>query len=111
MKKLLFLYCALSLPALTYPLHAQTVLNTVSAFDITTATTAIDHYLARCTDIKYCKKGSRFGKKYYTYIVKCSNGKKLKVTAWDNRKQWCIGMSTRCYKTQMQAAEAACKSS
>jgi hypothetical protein len=107
MKKLLFLYCVLSLLVLMYPLQAQTVF----AFDTPPVTTAVDHYLARCTDIKYCKKGSRFGKKYYTYIVKCSNGKKLKVTAWDNRKQWCIGMSTRCYKTQMQAAEAACKSS
>lgn len=68
-----------------------------------------DPNLAKCTDLKYCKKGSRFGKEYISYIVKCSNGKKRKITAWDNRKKWCIGMSYKCYSSQMKAAAAACK--
>ncbi len=48
---------------------------------------------------------------YATYMVKCSNGKKKELTAWDNRKKWCVGdsESQECEKKQIKAAKAACK--
>ena len=51
------------------------------------------------------------GTPYSTYNVKCSNGKKVEVTAWDNRRKWCVGeaSSENCEKKQIAAAKAACK--
>ncbi|MEP5568828.1 MAG: hypothetical protein ABJN62_13390 [Halioglobus sp.] len=51
------------------------------------------------------------GTPYSTYMVKCSNGKKAELTAWDSRKKWCIGdaASEECEKKQIKAAKAACK--
>ena len=51
------------------------------------------------------------GTPYATYNVKCSNGKKIEVTAWDNRRKWCVGDadSDTCEKKQIKAAKAACK--
>ena len=51
------------------------------------------------------------GKDYAKYIVKCSNGKKADLTAWDNRSKWCVGGSdsTNCEKKQINAAKSACK--
>ena len=45
------------------------------------------------------------------YSVKCSNGRKAPITAWDNRRQWCVGEESRenCEKKQIKAAKAACK--
>ena len=50
---------------------------------------------------------------YATYFVKCSNGKKKELTAWDGRKKWCVGdaSSESCEKKQINAAKAACKAS
>jgi hypothetical protein len=50
---------------------------------------------------------------YATYTVKCSNGKKAELTAWDNRHKWCVGDATSevCEKKQIKAAKAACKGS
>ena len=51
------------------------------------------------------------GNAYAKYIVKCSNGKKAELTAWNNRKKWCVGdaSSDTCEKKQIKAAKAACK--
>ena len=51
------------------------------------------------------------GKAYAKYIVKCSNGKKAELTAWDNRKKWCVGdaSSELCERKQINAAKDACK--
>ena len=51
------------------------------------------------------------GQSYARYIVKCSNGKKAELTAWDNRKKWCVGDagSDVCEKKQINAAKGACK--
>ena len=48
---------------------------------------------------------------YATYTVKCSNGQKAEMTAWDNRRKWCVGDATSevCEKKQIQAAKTACK--
>jgi hypothetical protein len=51
------------------------------------------------------------GTAFATYMVKCSNGKKMELTAWDGRKKWCVGNadSQACEKKQIKAAKAACK--
>ena len=51
------------------------------------------------------------GTAYAKYTVKCSNGKTAELTAWDNRRKWCVGdaSSTTCEKKQIKAAKAACK--
>jgi len=51
------------------------------------------------------------GNAYAKYIVKCSNGKKAELTAWDNRKKWCVGdaSSDSCDRKQINAAKDACK--
>lgn len=51
------------------------------------------------------------GTAYSTYTVKCSNGKRAELTAWNNRGKWCVGNSTsdNCEKKQIKAAKGACK--
>ena len=51
------------------------------------------------------------GTAYASYTVKCSNGKKAALTAWDNRSKWCVGDATSktCEKKQINAAKDACK--
>ena len=51
------------------------------------------------------------GTAFATYVVKCSNGKEMELTAWDGRRKWCVGSadSQACEKKQIKAAKAACK--
>ena len=51
------------------------------------------------------------GTPYSKYTVKCSNGKKAELTAWNNRGKWCVGDATseNCEKKQINAAKDACK--
>jgi hypothetical protein len=53
------------------------------------------------------------GTAYANYTVKCSNGKRADLTAWNNRGKWCVGdaSSTACEKKQIKAAKNACKAS
>lgn len=50
------------------------------------------------------------GKKFAKYVVKCSNGKSQPISAWDNRRNWCVGEESRenCHSKQLKAAKAAC---
>lgn len=50
---------------------------------------------------------------YANYTVKCSNGKRADLTAWNNRGKWCVGdaSSVACEKKQIKAAKTACKAS
>ncbi|MEH6552138.1 MAG: hypothetical protein V7711_01915 [Pseudomonadales bacterium] len=69
-------------------------------------------FAAKPTKVSFDSYGTaEDGTEYATYIVKCSNGKKLPLTAWDNRKQWCVGEESKenCEKKQLNAAKKACK--
>lgn len=48
---------------------------------------------------------------YATYVVKCSNGTEEKLTAWDQRKKWCVGEASEenCDRKQIRAAKSACQ--
>jgi hypothetical protein len=61
-------------------------------------------------DINYASKGTAFGGgKYYIYNVRCSDGSKKTISAWDERKTWCVGNSKKnCSNDQLQAAKEAC---
>ncbi|MEP1469583.1 MAG: hypothetical protein ABJK20_13895 [Halieaceae bacterium] len=69
-------------------------------------------FAAKPTSIVFQANGeTEDGTAYSEYLVKCSDGKKVAVTAWDNRRKWCVGGadSTVCEKKQIKAAKAACK--
>jgi hypothetical protein len=64
------------------------------------------------TDINYCAKGkTALGVAYSTYTVRCSDGKKREITAWNNRKKWCVGTSSNCTEDQLKTAQQACSKS
>lgn len=50
------------------------------------------------------------GQAYSVYQVKCSNGKSATMSAWENRRKWCVGneLNDECEKKQIKAAKAAC---
>jgi uncharacterized protein YraI len=69
-------------------------------------------FAAKPTSIVFQANGETGdGTAYSEYLVKCSDGKKVQLTAWDNRRKWCVGGadSTECEKKQIKAAKAACK--
>lgn len=76
------------------------------------ATISATSFAAKPTSIVFEANGETAeGTAYSTYMVKCSNGKKAELTAWDSRKKWCVGddSSEQCEKKQIKAAKAACK--
>jgi hypothetical protein len=50
------------------------------------------------------------GVAFTEYLVRCSNGKTATMTAWENRRQWCVGneLNEQCERKQIKAAKAAC---
>mgnify|MGYP000882704229 CR=1 FL=1 len=76
------------------------------------ATVSAASFAAKPTSIVFEGNGETGeGTAYSTYMVKCSNGKKVELTAWDNRSKWCVGDSSseNCEKKQINAAKVACK--
>ena len=53
------------------------------------------------------------GERFSQYIVTCSNGKEMPLTAWETPNKWCQGEASleNCEKRQVKAAKAACKAS
>lgn len=71
-------------------------------------------FAAKPTSIVFEANGETMeGTPFAQYQVKCSNGKKEQLTAWDNRREWCLGEASKenCEKKQIKAAKAACKAS
>ena len=69
-------------------------------------------FAAKPTSIVFNANGETSdGTAYAAYTGKCSNGKKAELTAWNNRRKWCVGDATseQCEKKQIKAAKAACK--
>ena len=75
---------------------------------------SVSSFAAKPTSIVFESNGKTAEEKDFSkYSVKCSNGKKVQLTAWDDRRKWCIGeaSSENCEKKQINAAKAACKAS
>ncbi|MGB1140678.1 MAG: hypothetical protein ACPG1A_07245 [Halioglobus sp.] len=69
-------------------------------------------FAAKPTSIVFNANGETAdGTAYATYTVKCSNGKKAEMTAWNNLRKWCVGDSASedCEKKRIKAAKTACK--
>ena len=69
-------------------------------------------FAAKPTSIKYIEDIVVDNNVIYShYQVKCSNGKKADISAWDNRKKWCVGKGGQdeCSKKQIKTAKKVCK--
>ncbi len=68
---------------------------------------------AKPVSVKYNGKATdESGIAYLVYQVRCSNGVIKPISAWDNKKRWCMGEGSTegCSKKQIKAAKLACKS-
>jgi hypothetical protein len=63
------------------------------------------------TDISFAaKKTTLMGSQYHVYNVRCSDGSRQQISAWDNKQKWCAGLKdNHCFPTQLKAASAVCK--
>ena len=69
-------------------------------------------FASKPSSIRYIEEIVADGDEVYAhYIVTCSNGAEKDITAWDNRKNWCVGKGTKddCSKKQIKTAKAVCK--
>ncbi len=88
----------------------NTIIKTVVAGSLLAL--SVHALAAKPTSIIFDSNGmTAEGTPYGNYQVKCSNGKTSPLTAWDNRKKWCVGdaASEQCEKKQIKAAKQACK--
>ncbi len=67
-------------------------------------------YAAKPTNISFdYKQTTFFGKTYYVYQVSCSNGRRGKISGWNNKQEWCQGTSQKdCKSSLLQAATLLC---
>lgn len=68
-------------------------------------------FAARPTSIVFqSNEQTAGGQDYSVYMVKCSNGKTATMSAWENRRKWCVGteLNDECEKKQIKAAKEAC---
>lgn len=69
-------------------------------------------FAAKPTSIKYIEDVVVANDTIYSYYkVQCSNGSSADISAWDNRKKWCVGKGGQddCSKKQIKAAKKVCK--
>jgi len=68
-------------------------------------------FAATPKDIRFLTKSkSIFSGTYYVYRVRCSDGRKGKISAWEKKRKWCKGrQKKRCFRKQMHAAKAVCR--
>lgn len=69
-------------------------------------------FAAKPTSITFVSEGKAAdGQDFATYVVKCSDGQEKTLSAWDQRKKWCVGESAdgECENKQIRAAKSACK--
>lgn len=75
-------------------------------------TLAASAFAAKPTSITFESEATTAdGQTYANYIVKCSDSRQQPLTAWDNRKKWCVGKDSQedCQKKQIRAAKKACQ--
>jgi len=88
----------------------QTFIKTLMV--ATLAAASASSFAARPTSVMYTGEGvNDDGLEYSSYAVKCTNGQRYPLTAWDNRRKWCVGESSadECHRKQIKAAKKACK--
>lgn len=66
---------------------------------------------AQPTHIDFSRTSQTFlGVKYTVYTVRCSDGTRREITAWNGKSKWCVGTSRDCTSSQLEAAQRACAS-
>jgi hypothetical protein len=73
---------------------------------------ACPSFAAKPTSIKYVEEIITNGNNIYIhYKVKCSDGKRVDISGWNDGKKWCIGRGKQntCAKTRVKIARRACK--
>jgi len=65
---------------------------------------------AKPTSIRFVEDVVTGNSVYSHYVVLCSNNKRKDISAWNNRKSWCLGKGSRnyCKKKQASTARKAC---
>lgn len=53
------------------------------------------------------------GRPYARFTVRCNDGRKVPLTAWEGHRKWCVGEvgkldTLSCEKKQISAAKSAC---
>lgn len=92
--------------------NASIKILTTAVLATTVAFTSLSAMAAKPTSIKYVEDIVTESEVIYShYRVKCSNGEMRDISAWDNRKQWCLdkGKKDVCNKKQIKTAKKACK--
>lgn len=61
-------------------------------------------------DIRHeAKRTTFFGEEYRIYSVRCFDGSRGKISAWEGGRKWCIGTRKGdCAISQMEAARRIC---
>jgi len=74
-------------------------------------TCSLSSFAASPQDIRFAGKGnSLLGGAYHIYKVRCSDGSKRVISAWNNRKKWCAGKKkNKCTNDQLATAKRVCK--
>lgn len=75
---------------------------------------SMNAFASKPTSITFEAEGTTAdGQEYANYVVRCSNGERQPLTAWDSRKKWCVGKDSQedCHRKQISAAKQACKAS
>lgn len=89
-------------------------MKTIKKLLVTSALVAVSGVAlaAKPTSIKYVEDIVVENDLIYShYVVKCSNGVTADISAWDNRKKWCVGKGGQdeCSKKQIKTAKIVCK--
>lgn len=68
-------------------------------------------YAAQPKSVKHIEDIVSGDRIYGYYVVKCDNGAEVEVSAFDDKKLWCLGKGTKdtCQKKQIKIAKVACK--
>jgi hypothetical protein len=68
-------------------------------------------FAAQPTSIKHIEDIVTGNTIFSHYVVHCSDGTKHNISAWNERKLWCVdkGRKDKCFKTQISIARYTCK--
>ena len=91
-------------------------ITALKKFILTTAALSINAgvFAAKPTSIKYIEDVvTESDIIYMHYQVKCSDGSSANISAWDNRKKWCVGKGRQdeCSEQQIKSAKKVCQES
>lgn len=92
--------------------YYRTLITKIVVVTVVTVITfaASSTFAAKPTSIKFIEDIVVGDSIYSHYVVHCSNNKRKDISAWNNRKSWCVGkgLKSHCKKKQISAARKVC---